>query len=291
MALGKGLGSILQTSKKEQVRTQGPVPGLAELDTPSQGGVLYVSIAEVSPNATQPRKHFATKPLEDLGRSIQKHGIVQPLIVVRDKEQGYELIAGERRLRAAKLAGLTMVPVVVRKAGEQEKLELALIENIQRQDLSPIEEANSYNRLIDEFSLTQQLVADQLGKSRPLIANTVRLLQLPAKIQQALTEGVISVGKARALLGIASEKEQLALFDAMVGAQMNTRDVEEAANEQKKQSGKGSVRKDPNIVAQEQVLEERFGSRVRIIQRGKKGSITISFHSNDELRRLLEELA
>ena len=291
MALGKGLGSILQTSKKEQARPPVPLPRVAEIDASNQGGVLYISVAEVVPNTRQPRKHFAQKPLEDLVLSIKKHGIMQPLIVVKDKEQGYELIAGERRLRAAKLAGLSMVPVVVREAGEQEKLELALIENIQRQDLSPIEEANSFNRLIEEFSLTQQLVADQLGKSRPLIANTIRLLQLPAKIQQALTEGAISVGKARALLGIASEKEQLALFDAMMGAQMNTRDVEEAATEQKKQSGKGAVRKDPNIVAQEQVLEERLGSRVRITQRGKKGSITISFHSNDELRRLLEELA
>lgn len=291
MALGKGLGSILQTTKPEKVQASESVNHTTFSGTTTDGGVLYVSVEEIVPNRVQPRKHFAEKPLEDLKNSIAKHGIMQPLIVVEEKAGGYELIAGERRLRAAKLAGLTMVPVLVREAGEQEKLELALIENIQRQDLSPIEEAHSYNRLIDEFNLTQQLVADQLGKSRSLIANTIRLLQLPEKIQQALTEGVISVGKARALLGIASEREQLALFEAMVGAQMNTRDVEEAANEQKKQSGKGTIRKDPNIVAQEQLLEERFGSRVRIRQRGKKGSITITFHSNDELRRLLEELS
>lgn len=200
------------------------------------------------------------------------------------------MIAGERRLRAAQLAGFVSVPALVRSATRQEKLELALIENIQRQDLSPVEEAFAFKRLIEEFNLTQQELAERLGKSRPVIANTIRLLDLPEDIQKALSDGTLSAGKARALLSLKDPQEQMALFKSMIGQSLSVRDVEAAVARKGEKSRKGSVRRDPNILVQEEMLEKRFGSKARIHVRGEHGSIEISFHSKEELKRILEEL-
>lgn len=284
MALGKGLHSLIPSrSLKERKAVQ-------EEKTSSSERLWHIPLSEIMPNSEQPRKRFSEEELADLVSSIQRHGILQPLNVTEKEDGGYELIAGERRLRAAQIAGLVSVPALVRSANRQEKLELALIENIQRQDLSPIEEAFAFKRLIEEFDLTQQELAERLGKSRPVVANTIRLLDLPEEIQKALAEGSLSAGKARALLSLKDSKEQMDLFKSMIGQSLSVRDVEAAVARKGEKSRKGSVRRDPEITVQEELLEERFGSKVRIHLRGEHGSIEISFHSKEELKRILEEL-
>jgi len=198
------------------------------------------------------------------------------------------LIAGERRLRASQIAGLSVIPAIVRGATNQEKLELALIENIQRQNLNPIEEAFAYKRLMEEFNLTQQEVSDSVGKNRSTIANIIRLLDLPDEIQKALIDGKISTGKAKALLSLKNEKEQKEIFNSLIGEKATVRDVEKAVSGSK--SRKGSVRRDPNLMYQEKMLEERYGTKVNIKKRAQRGTITFDFYSNEEFRRLLEEL-
>ena len=285
MALGKGLNSLIpQTKMRKIVRKEtGSVQD-------SQDRVWHIPISEITPNREQPRKHFAHGDMEDLVRSIKERGILQPLMVTEKMDGGYELIAGERRLRAAHIAGLPTVPCIVRTATHQEMLELALIENIQRQNLNPIEEAFAYQRLAEEFHLTQESIAAHVGKSRPAVANTLRLLLLPDEIQKALMDGALSAGKARALLSLSSSEDQLSTFRSMIGESMSVRDVERAVAKQSTRSRKGSRRRDPNIAAQEALLEERLGSKVTIQQKGEKGTITVFYSSRDELKRLLQEL-
>lgn len=290
MALGKGLNSLIpqQTTRKSIRRETGD-----NTATPTAGAdaVWHIPLSEIVPNTEQPRKTFDDKALADLVASIEKHGILQPVTVTEKEDGGYELIAGERRTRAAQLAGLATLPAIVRTVSDQEKLELALIENIQREDLNPIEEGFSYKRLIDEFGLTQQEVADQVGKSRSAIANTIRLLELPDPIQHALIDGVLSAGKARALLSLKDEQAQQEMFESMIGKKMTVREVEESVAAKGPTSRKGSVRRDPNIIAQERLLEDRLGAKVYITNTGDKGTIQISYSSQDELKRLIEELS
>lgn len=286
MALGKGLNSLIPQEKKGRISRRRETQGSES----SSDRIWHIPLSEIVPNPHQPRKHFSHQDLEDLVASIKEHGIMQPLVVTERSDGGYELIAGERRLRASKIAELATVPAIVRQASEQDKLELALIENIQRQDLNPIEEGFSYQRLIDEFGLTQQEVADKVGKSRPVVANTIRLLDLPDVIQQALIEGNINTGQARALLSLKEEKQQLDVFHDMLGKSVSVRDVERTVADKGQASRKGSVRRDPNVMAKEQELEERLGSKVRISQRGEKGNIMISFFSQGELKRILDEI-
>ncbi|MFA7314358.1 MAG: ParB/RepB/Spo0J family partition protein [Candidatus Magasanikbacteria bacterium] len=281
MALGKGLNSLIPQQKK--------VFNIIRKETGIINGpdrVWQINISDVVPNPEQPRKEFNEEELQSLVMSIKKHGIMQPLVMTERSEGGYELIAGERRLRAAGLAGLSTVPALIRTATQQEKLELALIENIQRHDLNPIEEAYAYSRLLEEFNLTQEQAAEQLGKSRPALANTIRLLDLPEVIQKALIKGDFSAGKARALLSLKTEKEQIDMFQSMMGQKMSVRDVESLVA-----SKKNNNSKDPNISAQEKILEEKLGSKVTISGSAKKGKIIISFDSMEELKRLISELS
>ena len=189
--LGKGLGALIPDYD----------------DTENQGPQLEVAIETVTPNPYQPRKEFSAEKLNDLAESIKIHGVIQPLLV-RDYQGEYQLIAGERRLRASKLAGLTTVPVVVREMTDQAMMEVALVENIQREDLNPIEEAEAYRRLMDEFQLTQEDIAKKVGKSRPTVANTLRLLNLPSELQADLANGNLTTGHARALLSLKTADEQ-----------------------------------------------------------------------------------
>ncbi len=283
MALGKGLNSLLpQIKLRKSIHKETGALGDADR-------IWHIPLSEIVPNSHQPRKVFDAAEMEDLVSSIKQHGILQPITVTEKMDGGYELIAGERRLRASEIAGLASIPAIVRSATEQEKLELALIENIQRQNLNPLEEAFAFRRLMDEFGLTQQQVAEQVGKSRPAVANTVRLLDLPEEIQRALMDGKLSAGKARALLSLQEPKEQLRIFRSMMGEFATVRDVEKVVAG----SGiarKGSVRRDPNVLAQEQLLEERLGAKVEIKQRGERGTIYIYFSSREELKRILGEL-
>lgn len=284
MALGKGLNSLIPQKKIEpKVEEKNNLP----MDKSER--VWQIPLSEIVPNPHQPRKHFEPSDLADLVSSIKAHGVMQPITVTERPDGGYELIAGERRFRASTEAGLATIPALVRVAGEQDKLELALIENIQRQQLNAVEEAFSFKRLIDEFGLTQQQVADQVGKSRSAVANTIRLLELPEIIKEALVEGKLSAGKARALLSLNSEEEQLAMFQGLLDKNMNVRQVEAAVSQK---SGKKRQKKaDPNVKHQEKLLEDRLGTKVKINnQKSGKGTITISYFSKEELRRILADL-
>lgn len=286
MALGKGLSSLIpQQKNRKTTRKQ------TSSSKHSEGQLWHVPISEIVPNSEQPRKEFSHAELENLVASIKKYGILQPVTVTERGDGGYELIAGERRFRSAQIAGLATIPAIVRNATQQEKLELALIENIQRQNLNPIEEAFAYKRLIEEFGLTQKEVAEQVGKKRPTVANMVRLLDLPEPVQKALIDGKISVGKARALLSLKSEADQMSTFQSMIGERMNVRDVERNVASKGIKSRKGSTRRDPNIRAQEELLEERLGTKVQISGKGEKGRIVIEYYSKEELKRLMGELA
>lgn len=286
MALGKGLGSLIP---------QQAVPvssGDTMQNVDKKDRVWHIPLSEIVPNPQQPRKHFDADALDRLVQSIKTHGVMQPIVVTERPDGGYELIAGERRFRASKKAALPTIPAIVKNVGEQDKLALAIIENIQRQELNAIEEAFSYRRLMDEFGLTQQQVADQVGKSRSAVANMVRLLDLPEVIQEAVIEGKLSMGKARALLSIEDAEQQLAMFTSFIGEGISVRAAEQQVQQEKLASKKGELRKDPNIIAQERLLEERIGSRVQI-KKGKKGkgTVVISYYSDEELGNVLRLLA
>jgi len=279
-ALGKGLGSLIP--QKPQTFTEQVIPS-------ARKEILEVGVDEIQANPRQPRAYFSPTDLEDLIGSIKEHGILQPLVVTRSNGQ-YELIAGERRLRASRIVGLKTVPVIVRDATEQQKLELALIENIQRQDLNAVEEAIAYRALIDEFNLTQDAVALRVGKSRSNVANIVRLLDLPADILEALKEGRIMKSHARTLLAETDPKKQHELFEQMLNGGVTVRQVEARV------SGKTShvsspVPKDPNIAAHEKRLREILGTKVEIQESAGRGKISITFYSRPELMELLERLS
>lgn len=259
--------------------------------TPVPSGTpLHVSPSQIDVNPEQPRKQFTHQALEELMASIKEHGILQPLIVSEKPDGRFELIAGERRLRSAQMLELPTVPVIFRVTKhDQEKLELALIENIQRADLNPIEEASAYERLANEFGLSHEMVAQKVGKSRSAVTNTIRLLQLPEDVQRALSDGKISMGKARALLGVEDSTEQKKLFASMIGESMTVRDVERAAAV-RRGGGKGLTRRDPNVMDLEDALRKHLGTKVHITKRGEQGKIEIEYYSDEELKALMHLL-
>lgn len=243
----------------------------------------------IMPNLKQPRRHFDEEDILELANSIKTHGILQPLLAVEKSDGGYELVSGERRLRASKLANLATVPVIIKKMADQEKLEVALVENIQRQDLNPIEEAFAYKRLIEEFGLTQEQVAEKVGKSRPAVANFIRLLDLPEQIKQALSERKINTGQARSLLGLKDEKQQLDMLASMLGTKITVRELEKTIALQSI-GGKGA-RKDPNVAYLEEKLRLALGTKISISQKGEQGNISVYFYSKEELKRLIKRIS
>ena len=276
-ALGRGLSALIPDT---------PAPA-----APAQAErTLDVDSDLLRPNKFQPRTQMDDERIDDLARSIRANGIIQP-IVVRKVEQGYEIIAGERRWRAAQRAGLHRVPVVVRDIPEDRLLAVALIENIQREDLNPIEEAQAYRRLADEFHLTQEQIADAVGKDRSSIANTVRLLRLPQEVRGNVASNALSMGHARAILALADEAAQLRLARDVIARSLSVRETEAlvkkaAAPEEKKPEKKIDV----HTRAAEDKLRMSLGTRVRINRKGKGGRIEIEFVNEDELHRLYERL-
>ncbi len=252
--------------------------------------IINVAPENISKNPLQPRHNFNQEKLRELANSISRHGILQPLVVTQN-ENGYELISGERRLEAAKLAGLKTVPVIVREAKEQDKLELALVENLQRSDLNPIEEARAYAQLEEQFSLTQEEIGQKVSKSRPAVANSMRLLTLPSEIQKALFQEVISEGQARAILGLKNDQERLKLFaEILRSGGMTVRTIEEKVK--KKRVGKQIERaRDPQILDLENSLQRALSTKVRIQKRGGKGKILIDFYSTEELETIVDKLS
>ncbi|MGK2848644.1 MAG: ParB/RepB/Spo0J family partition protein [Minisyncoccota bacterium] len=251
---------------------------------------LEVPIDKIVPNPHQPRMHFDEDKLKELMSSIQEHGILQPLIVSEVGEY-YELIAGERRLQSAKKLGLRTVPVVVRSVTEQQKLELAIIENIQRHNLNPIEEAKAYLRLLDEFGLHQEAVAQKMGKSRSGVANTLRLLHLPVEIQRAVASGKISEGHAKALLSIENPEKQRAVFDLILKEEMTVRETEvKVRSIAVKPHVRSTTHLHPDVVERMDHLTQILGTKVKITSSGKGGKILIEYYSPEDLDGLLRRL-
>lgn len=280
-ALGKGLGALIPGPEQEMALEGAPA------------GLATVPVNAISPNPHQPRSRMEEEPLQELADSIREHGLIQPLIVHDSGDGRYTLIAGERRWRAAQRAGLDAVPVVVKEATPLEMLELALIENIQRADLNPIEEASAYRELIDEFGLTHAEVAKRVGKSRPAVSNTVRLLELPAIIQHAVIDGRISGGHARTLLSLPTPEAQTAVLNSIVANSLSVRQTESLVNKMlagEKPAVKRTKRKDPQLLSLESQFRQRLGTKVDIQKKGKGGRVVIHYYSDEDLQTIFEAL-
>lgn len=277
-ALGRGLESLIPSTAS--VKEEASAYFMCDTDL-------------IRPNRYQPRIQFSEDELAELSASIREQGILQPLLV-RQNETGYELIAGERRLRASKMAGLQQVPVVIKSVTDTELLEMSIIENIQREALNPLEEAEAYHRLMAEFGMTQVQTAQRVGKSRSAVANMLRLRQLPEQIKKSIIDNTMSMGHARALLGADTSAQQKTVWKAILSKGLSVRQAESMvkrikSTKRKKQStGEGPDNNYFRDLAEE--LSRRFGTRVQIIRKGKKGKVEIDFYSDDDLDRLLSVL-
>jgi len=278
-ALGRGLDALIPGAGKPIAMPIEPAP----LPQP-----LELAVDELTPNPRQPRTEFDETGLAELAASIRSQGMIQPVVVRPIGDGRYELVAGERRLRAAQLAGLKQVPVVVREVSDGESLELALMENVQRNDLTPLEEAAAYQRLMDEFGHTQEEIAERVGKSRPAIANTLRLLRLPETVKRELASGKLSAGHARVLLGLEDGAAQMRAARQILTRKLSVRDAEQLVAA-RRETSRGAPR-DPHRVALERELSAALGTRVRIHPRGRGGRIEIEYYSDEELRGLSERL-
>jgi len=275
--LGKGLDALIPGGK----------------DSPSSaGGVMQAAVESIARNPRQPRVQFDAGELDELAASIREHGIIQPLIVSPGKNNGFILIAGERRLQAAKKAGLQTVPVILRQASDRQHLELALIENVQRADLGPLEEADAYQQLIQDFGLSQEQVAERVGKSRVAVTNTLRLLGLSQRVKQALAEEQITEGHARALLGLTSAKAQEAALQTVLKLFLSVRQTEGLVRKLGGEKPKAKVKSKPaaDVADIERRLRASLGTKVALKHGKKGGAVTIYYYSDEELDTLLERL-
>lgn len=287
--LGRGLGSLIP--KKTMTYGQNPFKSeIADEETVvlhDGDRILKINPSRIAVNPQQPRTHFADIALNDLAESIREHGIIQPLIVTR-KGDGFELIAGERRLRSAKLIGLKEVPVIVREEQEQKKLEIALIENLQRENLNPLETARAYQKLIDEFNITQEEAAHKVGKARSSVANALRLLALPQAVQDALASGKISEAHAKYLLSLEGEAKQINMLKKIMRQNLT---VAETDKEIKRLGGtKAAKPKDYFDRAREEDLGEFLTTKVEIKRQGRGGKLVIDFYSEEELNGIIKKI-
>lgn len=278
IALGRGLDAL--------------IPDIEPIEDRSKE-YFQCNIELIRSNRFQPRLRFSDDELEELSRSIKEQGIIQPLLV-REDDNGYELATGERRLRAAKMAGLSHVPVIVKSITDSNLLEMSIVENIQREDLNPMEEAEAYNMLITEFDLTQDQVAARVGKSRSAVANFLRLRQLPEQIKVSIIDGALSMGHARALLGAKTSAQQNAAWRSVVSKGLSVRETESLINrlksEEKKPKESLPSSEQRHLLSLADDLSRHFGTQVQIKRRGQKGTVEIKFYSNDDLDRLLSLL-
>jgi ParB family chromosome partitioning protein len=278
MALGKGLGALIPDVETEQ---------------DNKKDFFYCDTHLIRPNRFQPRSHFPEEDLAELAESIKSQGILQPLLIRKD-ETGFELITGERRLRAAKRAGLTQVPVLLKRVSDGKLLEMAIVENIQREDLNPIEEAEAYHRLITQLNLTQDQASARVGKSRSAVANFLRLRQLPEQIKTDITGGTLSMGHARALLGAETTSQQIAAWRAVVSKKLSVRETEALVRrlkaEKKKPRVSANKSEQIHLSRLSEDLSRHFGTKIIIKKHGQKGKVEIEFYSNDDLDRLIDRL-
>ncbi len=273
--LGKGLDALFAENAVEE-----------------SGKTVSLKIHEIEPNKNQPRKQFEDGALADLAASIAQHGVLQPLLVRPLPGGTYQLVAGERRWRASRMAGLAEVPVVVRELTEQEAAEIALIENLQRQDLNPMEEADGYRTLMERYGLTQEEVAKAVNKSRPAVANALRLLQLPAELTALVKNGSLSAGHARTLLAFETAEEQAAAAKAAVEQELSVRALEKLAKAAKAAPKKeGYVRRDSLFDEVELALSEQLGRKVRVVAKGDSGTLQIDFYGKEDLQALANQVA
>ena len=276
--LGKGLGALLGESAMQASNQQSP---------------LLLPLQKIEPNRLQPRKNFDEEELSSLADSIRQHGVIQPLTVRLLDTGYYQIIAGERRWRAARMAGLREVPVVVIEADDKKAMELALIENLQRADLTPIEEARGYQQLIGEYGLTQEQVADRVSKSRPAVANAMRLLSLPQELLSMVEEGKLTAGHARALLTLKDTRQQLAVAQKVVNLQLSVRQTEAMC----KKLSKASEKPEPKLIEVDYLAEcekdltRRLGRGVKIVSGKRKGKIELEYYGQEDLQRLYEALS
>lgn len=290
--LGRGLSSLIPQKVKKITAAPG---GEAIVELTSQADkdrVLQISPVKIKVNPFQPRRHFAEQGQSELVASIKQYGVIQPLIVTRNPPAGggeYELIAGERRLRAAKALGLAAVPAIIRQADEQQKLEVSLVENLQRQDLNPIETAFAYRQLIDEFNLSQDELAARVSRSRPAITNTLRFLNLPEEIQKALIEGRINEGHAKIIVGLPNEAKQFALYKKILRGNLT---VDDTIKETLAMGGTKQARIKINYADKDKefAFREFFGAKAEIKRKGKGGEVIIYFYGDEELSEMVAKI-
>ncbi len=271
-ALGRGLDALIDKS------------GVSE-----ETAVPAIEIGLIKVGRHQPRKSFNQERIGELAESIRKNGLIQPVVVTRKGEK-YEIIVGERRLRAAKIAGLREIPAYVKDYSENKALEIALIENIQREDLNPIEEATAYKMILDRERITQEELSDRIGKSRSYIANMIRLLDLPDRVQGHVSRGTISVGQAKAVLSLPDVGDMEKMVARILDEQLTVRDVEQIARRKSVPRGTSRRARDPHVDEIEEKLRTRLGTKVTVDFRGGKGSLRIEFYSRDDLERILGEI-
>jgi len=269
--LGRGLGALLATDDIEN------------------NGILEIKINDIEPNTNQPRKNFDDEKLSQLAESIKQHGVVQPIIVKKEGDI-YRIVAGERRWRAARIAGLTTIPVIVKELTNKQLMEVALIENLQREDLNPIEEAEAYNRLITEYNMTQEEISKTIGKSRSAVANSLRLLNLCEEVLEYLKNGELTSGHARCLVPIEEKESQIKIAKVIIEKQLSVRETEKLVKRfLSKKTGQKKPRQElENIIEIEEKFTKVFGTKVKLMHGKKKGKILIEYYSNEELERIIE---
>lgn len=294
-ALGKGLSALLDNASSSPYSDNSPTPikeNKSEKNIPVVGGIAKISINQIEANPFQPRTHFEKEAIEELSASIKEHGIIQPITVRKLGANKYQIISGERRFRASQLAGLEEVPVYVRIANDQTMLEMAIIENIQREDLNALEVAISYQRLIDECSITQEEVGERVGKSRASVTNYLRLLNLPTEIQVGVRDKTISMGHARALLSFPTEEDQIKVYRQILDNKLSVRAVEELAKDKKETVSKSKNQIKNKLSLREKRLQEdlsfHFNSKIKIAKKDDgKGVISIPFIDEEHLEKIL----
>lgn len=283
--LGKGLDALIPGGK-------GSVPPASTAGTGKGGGIQQVAVELIKRNPRQPRLHFKEEELNELAASIREHGVIQPLIVSPKNDGSFILIAGERRLQASQRAGLKTVPVVPRQANNQELLELALIENVQRADLNPMEEAEAYRQLAEDFGLSKEKVAERVGKSRVAVTNTIRLLELPDIIKHAIADGNISEGHGRALLGLSTRQAREAAFQTVLNLSLNVRQTEELVRNRSgiKPIKTTKPKRNADVTDVEKRLQTSLGTKVALKHGKNGGTVTIYYYSDEELDALLKKM-
>lgn len=285
--LGKGLEALFSNS---EIDTQ--EISVTKKEESEEKGISFININEIKPNQNQPRKSFNEEKLEELAASIIENGLIQP-VILRKADKGYEIVAGERRWRACRKAGLKEIPCIIREFTDEQNMLIAIIENMQREDLNPVEEAEGLNQMIVNFGMTQEQVSKSVGKSRPYITNALRLLKLPSEIREMLLANQLSAGHARAIAGISDTEKQIQLAEYAIKEGLSVREIEKIIKEEntpKKKISRKKTEKSADVRKVEDDLKQIMGTKVNLNQSGKKGKIEIEYYSRDELERLIEML-